>query len=92
LAAWAKQIDLDYQAGVFKIEEQAHAGEREALGYAARNPHDPAHMVLILAGNSALATVKLAIGGSRFEPTPYVISGESRPAAAPAMPGHRRRH
>jgi hypothetical protein len=79
LAAWAKQIDLDYQAGVFKIENQAHAGEREALGYAARNPQDPSHMVLVLAGNSALGTVKLATGDSRFEPTPYVITGESHP-------------
>ena len=81
LAAWAKQIDLDYQAGVFKIENQAHAGERAALGYAARNPQDPSHMVLVLAGNAALGTVKLATGGSRFEPTPYVITGESHPAA-----------
>ena len=91
LAAWAKQIDLDYQAGVFKIENKAHAGEREALGYAARNPQDPSHMVLVLAGNSALGTVKLATGGRRFEPTPYVITGESRPTAAPAPFGRRAR-
>jgi hypothetical protein len=82
LAAWAKQIDLDYQAAVFKIENQAHASEREALSYAATNPQDPSHMVLVLAGNSALGTVKLATGGSRFEPTPYVITGESSPTAA----------
>ena len=82
LAAWAKQIDLDYQAGVFKIENQAHAGEREALGYAARNPQDPSHMVLVVAGNAALGTVKLATGGNRFDQTPYVITGESSPAAA----------
>jgi hypothetical protein len=91
LAAWAKQIDLDYQAGVFKIENKAHAGEREALSYAARNPQDPSHMVLVLAGNTALATVKLATGGSRFEPTPYVITGESRPMGAPAPFGRRAR-
>jgi hypothetical protein len=89
LAAWAKQIDLDYQAGVFKIENQAHASEREALTYAARNPQDPSHMVLVLAGNSALGTVKLATGGSRFEQTPYVITGDSRPAAAPTPVGRR---
>jgi hypothetical protein len=88
LAAWAKQIDLDYQAGVFKIENQAHAGEREALGYAARNPQDPSHMVLVLAGNAALGTVKLATGGSRFEPTPYVITGESSSATAHTPAGH----
>ena len=89
MAAWAKQIDLDYQAAVFKIENQAHAGEREAIGYAARNPQDPSHMVLVLAGNGALGTVKLATGGSRFEQTPYAITGDSRPAAATAMPGGR---
>jgi hypothetical protein len=90
LAAWAKQIGLDYQAGVFKIENQAHASEREALGYAARNPQDPSHMVLVLAGNAALGTVKLATGDSRFEPTPYVIAGESHPAAAPTIHAGRR--
>ena len=41
LAAWAKQINLDYQAAVFKIDNQTHAGEREALTYAAKNPLDP---------------------------------------------------
>jgi hypothetical protein len=92
LAAWAKQIDLDYQAGVFKIDNQTHAGEREALTYAARNPLDPSHMVLVLAGNDALRTVKLATGGNRFEQSPYVITGESRPpAAAPAPAGRRPR-
>ena len=91
LAAWAKQINLDYRAGVFKIDNQTHAGEREALTYAARNPLDPSHMVLVLAGNDALRTVKLATGGNRFEQSPYVITSESRPpAAAPAMPAGRR--
>jgi hypothetical protein len=91
LAAWAKQISLDYQAAVFKIENQTHAGEREALTYAAKNPLDPAHMVLVLAGNDALRTVKLATNGGRFEQTPYVITGESRAAAGPTMPGRRPR-
>ena len=90
LAAWAKQIDLDYQAGVFKIENQTHASEREAIAYAAKNPQDPSHMVLVLAGNDALRTVKLATGGSRFEQTPYVITGDSRPPAAAPTPAGRR--
>ena len=47
-------------------------------------------MVLVLAGNDALRTVKLATAGSsRFEQTPYVVTGESRPASA-AMPAGRR--
>jgi hypothetical protein len=89
LAAWAKQINLDYTAAVFTIDKQAHAGEREALTYAAKNPLDPAHMVLVLAGNDALRTVKLATAGGRFEQTPYVITGASQPTAAPAPPGRR---
>ncbi len=87
LAAWASRIHLDYQAGVFKIENQAHAGEREALTYAAKNPQDPSHMVLVLAGNDALRTVKLATANGRYEQTPYVIAGES---AAPAPVAGRR--
>jgi hypothetical protein len=90
LAAWAKQIDLDYQAGVFKIDNQTHASERDALSYAAKNPLDAAHMVLVLAGNDALRTVKLATAGGRFEQTPYVITGDARPSAAAAMTGGRR--
>jgi hypothetical protein len=39
-------------------------------------------MVLVLAGNDALRTVKLTTDGSRFQETPYVIVGDSRPAAA----------
>jgi hypothetical protein len=46
-------------------------------------------MVLVLAGNDALRTVKLATGGGRFEQTPYVITGDVRPAA-PALPAGRR--
>ncbi len=85
LAAWAKSINLDYDGAIFKIENQLHATEREALTLAAKNPQDPSHMVLVLAGNDALRTVKLATSGSaRFEQTPYVITGDaSRPAAAP---------
>ena len=41
-------------------------------------------MVLVLAGNDALRTVKLATSGSRFEQTPYVITGDrARPPASP---------
>ena len=35
-----------------------HASEYEALQFAAANPLDPKHMVLVIAGNSALETVK----------------------------------
>ena len=77
LAAWRQQINLDYQAGVFNIEGKPHPSdpsEREALLYAARNPQDPSHMVLVMAGNNALGTVKVA-KATHSEQTPYVITG-----------------
>ena len=58
LAAWAARIGLDYPGAAFRIDDAVHASEREALLLAARNPFDAAHMVLVVAGNSALRTVK----------------------------------
>jgi hypothetical protein len=56
LAAWAGRIGLDYPGAAFRIDGAVYASEREALLLAAKNPFDPAHMVLIVAGNSALRT------------------------------------
>jgi hypothetical protein len=58
LAAWAAGIGLDYPGAAFRIDGALHASEREALLLAATNPLDPAHMVLVVAGNTALRTVK----------------------------------
>jgi len=58
LALWADKLRLDYEGAAFKIDGKMHAGEREALILAAENPLDPAHMVLVVAGNDALSTVK----------------------------------
>ena len=44
---------------MFRIAGQDHASETEALVFAAANPLDRRHMVLVLAGNSALQTVLL---------------------------------
>jgi hypothetical protein len=89
LAAWSGKIGLDYTAAAFKIEGTIHAGEREALTLAARNPLDAAHMVLVLAGNDALRTVRLAKAGGANDQSEYVITGDGRPAAA--GPGRRQR-
>jgi hypothetical protein len=91
LAAWAKSLNVDYQGAIFKIDNQTHAGEREALTLAAKNPLDGSHMVLVLAGNDALRTVKLATSGYRFDQTPYVITGDSSRSAGPALGGRRPR-
>ena len=58
LAAWSARLSLDYEGATFKIDDGVHASEREALILAAENPLDPARMVLVLAGNDALSTVK----------------------------------
>jgi len=58
LARWSERLGLDYQGAAFKISSKVHASEREALILAARNPLDAARMVLVVAGNDALSTVK----------------------------------
>jgi hypothetical protein len=65
LAAWAARIGLDYPGAAFRIDGALHASEREALLLAATNPFDAAHMVLVVAGNSALRTVKAWNAGLR---------------------------
>lgn len=58
LAQWAGRLHLDYQGAAFKIDGDVHASEREALILASANPLDASHMVLVVAGNDALSTVK----------------------------------
>ena len=56
-------IGLDYSGAAFRIDGAVHASEREALLLAAKNPLDAAHMVLVVAGNDALRTVKAWAAG-----------------------------
>ena len=65
LAAIAKPIHFDSQSGMFNLLGKDHSSETEALLLAAANPLDRKHMVLILAGNSALETVRLSKAFSR---------------------------
>lgn len=58
LAFWANKIGLDYQGAVFKVDGKTYASERDALVYAAKNPIDATHMVLVYAGNSPLETAR----------------------------------
>ena len=58
LARWSKQLGLDYEGATFRINGDLHASEREALILATENPLDPTCMVLLVAGNDALSTVK----------------------------------
>ena len=58
LALWSTRLGLDYEGAAFRINGDVHASEREALVFAAENPLDRACMVLVVAGNDALSTVK----------------------------------
>jgi hypothetical protein len=60
LADWSGRLGLDYSENTFRLDGKAHADERDALLLAGKNPLDPAHMILVVAGNDALRTVKLA--------------------------------
>ena len=40
LASWSAKLGLDYQGAAFKINNEVHASEREALILAAENPLD----------------------------------------------------
>ena len=96
LAAWSGRIGLDYRGAEFRIDGQTCASEREALVLAARNPLDLAHMVLVVAGNDALRTVKAARAEA---PAEYVLlddgstprSGFIGQGATPAARSRRRR-
>jgi len=84
LAAWAGQIGLDYQGAAYRIKDAAYASERNGLVYAAKNPLDAAHMVVVYAGNSALATVQALNAGGR---TPFVVLEDGKPVGESAREG-----
>jgi len=76
LAAWSDKLGVSFQGASFHINGDVHASEREALVYAARNPLDSSHMILSVAGNDALRTVKAA----RVEaPAEYVLLDDGNP-------------
>jgi hypothetical protein len=94
LALWSAKLGLDYQAAAFRIDGQVHASEREGLILAAKNPLDPAHMVLIVAGNDALRTVKSQKADLPadeyliFRDGDEPIKGFLRHNSTPPAPGH----
>jgi hypothetical protein len=57
LAQWSKGIALDYEGSVFRVDGNDHGSETQALVYAAMNPQEHTHMVVVAAGNSPLSTV-----------------------------------
>jgi hypothetical protein len=78
LVLWSGKLGLNYQGADFKLDGQAHADERDALILAATNPLDDAHMVLVVAGNDALSTVK-AQAADLFADEYLVLNGSDEP-------------
>ena len=78
LAAWAGKLGISYDGASFRIDGEVHASEREALILAAKNPLDPAHMVLTVAGNDALRTVKASRLQAAAE---YILLDDGAPAS-----------
>lgn len=58
LARWTEKLGLRYSGAAFTINDKVYASEREALILAAQNPLDATRMILVVAGNDALSTVK----------------------------------
>lgn len=71
VSSWQDKLGFQSSGGLFHIAGQDHASETEALVFAATNPLDRSHMVLVLAGNSALQTVLLT--KARWDQTQYSI-------------------
>jgi hypothetical protein len=70
LAAWSKQIGLDYEGGVFRVAGKDHASENDALLWTATNPREHTHMIVVAAGNSPLSTVlatRAGMGQSQYQ-------------------------
>jgi hypothetical protein len=84
LAAWASRLQLDYQAASFTLAGGPHPDEREALILAAANPLDAKRMVLVVAGNSPLATVK-AVGAWPAQ-AQYVVAEYGRAKRSGFLP------
>ena len=71
LAAWSPKVGLEYNGAIFKAGDKTYASERDALVFAAKNPLDAAHMVLVFAGNAPLQTVESL--NTEYAQTPFVV-------------------
>jgi hypothetical protein len=80
LAAWQGQIGLISEGGMFRLAGKDHASETEALLLAAPNPLDHRRMVLVLAGNNGLETVRLVTTG--LSRTEYAIFDSGKETAS----------
>jgi hypothetical protein len=84
LALWSPKLNArfdgaGFDGASFDIGGSRHVSEREALLLAAPNPLDAARMLLVVAGNDALRTVKLALSIlDQAAATEYVVLDDGR--------------
>jgi hypothetical protein len=78
LAAWRESLGLNYDGAEFRTGGTGHPSEYDSLILAASNPLDRTRMVLIIAGNSPLETVRVASAG--FERTQYAVYRDGKVA------------
>jgi hypothetical protein len=81
LAEWSERLGLDYREDVFRLDGAAHASERDALLFAGKNPLDESHMALVVAGNDALRTVKLASSVWDWKTAEYELVEDGKASA-----------
>ena len=82
LAAWSPSLGLDYGRDVFRVGGEVHASERDGLVFAGKNPLDATRMVVVVAGNDALGTVKLAEGVDDWKAGEYLLVADGKAAVA----------
>jgi hypothetical protein len=88
LTAWAAKLGLDYQGAVFKLDGKTYASERNSLVFAAGNPEDASHIVVVYAGNSPLETARSTSATSE---TASIALEDGKPEEPSATGGRRRR-
>ena len=81
LAEWTGRLGLDYSENVFRLDGDTHASERDALLFAGKNPLDQSHMVLVVAGNDALRTVKLTASVGDWKSGEYELVEDAKASA-----------
>jgi hypothetical protein len=59
LSAWKAKLGLQYEGGAFHVDNEDYASEYDGLVIAGVNPLDPKRLAIVMAGNTALETVKM---------------------------------
>lgn len=89
LAAWQTKLGLQYEGDAFHMDGEDYPSEYDGLVVAGVNPLDPKRLAIVVAGNTALQTVKMVKSfpphGAEFtvyENTREIASGFTSPRPA----------